>query len=390
VALWETSLKDVALMAIAELNEAGGLLGRPLEAVVVDPASSWPSFADKARALVRDAKVAVTFGCWTSASRKAALPAFEEHGGLLFYPAAYEGQESSFNAFYTGATPNQQATPVVNWLLGARGGLTKRFVLLGTDDAHPRTVNKILRSFLRGKGLGDQDILETYVPSGHVSFETVVASIKKHAAGARTAVVSTVFGDSNAPFYKELGRQGVSPQELPVVALSLDEEDLRGMDRKPLVGHLAVGSYLMTVDKPTNAELRARWQAWVRKNNLPGGDKRVITDAMEATYLGVKLWAQAVRQAKTTAVGAVRQALGNQTILAPSGYVVTMDGRTHHLDKPVFLGRIRPDGLLDVVWKSAGPIRAEVWSQHLPETAKRVANWTYPWVCGGCEKPTFP
>ena len=389
MAISETSLKDVALMAIEELNAAGGLLGRKIEPVVVDPASNWPLFAEKARDLIQNQKVAVTFGCWTSVSRKSVLPVFEELNGLLFYPVQYEGEESSFNVFYTGAAPNQQAIPAVEYLMSKKGGGAKRWVLLGTDYVYPRTTNKILRYFLHSKGVADDDIMEKYTPFSHSDYQTIVADVKKFAAGKRTAVVSTINGDSNVPFYKELGNQGIKAEDIPVVAFSVGEEELRGIDTKPLVGHLAAWNYFMSIDTPENKAFIDKWMAYVAKNKLTGGDKRVTNDPMEATYIGIKMWAHAVEQAKTTQVDAVRQAIGYQKVKAPSGFEIEMDAKNHHLHKPVFIGEVKADGQFHVVWKTEGPIRAQAWSPFIPDSAKKVADWTYPWVCGNCSEPKY-
>ena len=384
MAISETSLKDVALMTIEEINANGGLLGKQIEPVVVDPASDWPLFAEKARELIQKHKVAVTFGCWTSVSRKSVLPVFEEHNGLLFYPVQYEGEESSYNVFYTGAAPNQQAIPAVEYLMSEDGGGAERFVLLGTDYVYPRTTNKILNYFLKSKGVSKKDIMETYTPFGHSDYQTIVADIKKFAAGKRTAVISTINGDSNVPFYKELGNQGLKAEDIPVVAFSVGEEELRGIDTKPLVGHLAAWNYFMSVKTPENDAFIKKWNAYVKKNNLPGGSKRVTNDPMEATYIGIKMWAQAVKQAGTTSIDAVRQALGGQTVQSPSGFEITMDAKNHHLHKPVVIGEIQEDGQFEVVWQTAGPIRAQAWSPFIPESSKKVADWTYPWLCGNC------
>ena len=389
MAISETSLKDVALMTIEEINAAGGVLGKKLEPVVVDPASNWPLFAEKARELIEKHKVAVTFGCWTSVSRKSVLPVFEELDALLFYPVQYEGEECSKNVFYTGAAPNQQAIPAVEYLMSADGGGAKRFVLLGTDYVYPRTTNKILRAFLHSKGVTDADIMETYTPFGHSDYQTIVAEVKKFAAAKPTAVISTINGDSNVPFYKELANQGIKAEDIPVIAFSVGEEELRGIDTAPLVGHLAAWNYFMSMDTPENKAFIAKWKAYVKKNNLPGGDKRVTNDPMEATYIGMHMWAQAVQQAGTTSVAAVRQAMGYQTFKSPSGYVIQMDARNHHLHKPVMIGEVTEDGQFEIVWKTDGPIRAEAWSPFIPDSAKKVADWTYPWVCGNCSKPMF-
>jgi urea transport system substrate-binding protein len=384
MAISETSLKDVALMTIDEINAEGGVLGKKLEPVVVDPASNWPLFAEKARELIQQQKVAVVFGCWTSVSRKSVLPVFEELNGLLFYPVQYEGEESSWNVFYTGAAPNQQAIPAVEYLMSKEGGGAKRWVLLGTDYVYPRTTNKILRAFLKNKKVADSDIMETYTPFGHADYQTIVSQIKTFAAGKPTAVVSTINGDSNVPFYKELGNQGIKATDIPVVAFSVGEEELRGIDTKPLVGQLAAWNYFMSIESPENKAFIAKWKAYVKKNNLPGGDARVTNDPMEATYIGMHMWADAVRQAHTTDVDAVRQAIGFQKFRSPSGFTIQMSAENHHLYKPVYIGEVQADGQFKVVWKTKGPIKAQAWSPFIPDSAKKVADWTYPWACGNC------
>jgi urea transport system substrate-binding protein len=389
MAISETSLKDMALMTIEEINAQGGVLGKKLEPVVVDPASNWPLFAEKARELIQKEKVAAVFGCWTSVSRKSVLPVFEELNGLLFYPVQYEGEESSYNVFYTGAAPNQQAIPAVEYLMGKDGGEAKRFVLLGTDYVYPRTTNKILRYFLNSKGITDADIMETYTPFGHADYQTIVADIKKFAADKRTAVISTINGDSNVPFYKELANQGVKATDIPVIAFSVGEEELRGIDTKPLVGHLAAWNYFMSIDNADNKALIEKWQAYVKKAKLTGGDKRVVNDPMVATYVGIHMWKQAVEQAGTADVNAVRQAVAGQTFKDPSGFEIKMDEKNHHLHKPVFIGEVREDGQFDIVWKTEGPVRAAPWSPYVPDSAKKVADWTYPWACGNCTEAKF-
>jgi urea transport system substrate-binding protein len=389
MAISETSLKDVALMTIDEINGQGGLLGRKLEAVVVDPASDWPLFAEKAKELITREKVAAVFGCWTSVSRKSVLPVFEELNGLLFYPVQYEGEESSWNVFYTGAAPNQQAIPAVEYLMSEKGGGAKRFVLLGTDYVYPRTTNKILQYFLKSKGVAEADIMEKYTPFGHSDYQTIVADIKRFAQGKQTAVISTINGDSNVPFYKELANQGLKAQDIPVVAFSVGEEELRGIDAAPLVGHLAAWNYFMSIDTPENKAFVEKWKAYVKKANLPGGDKRVTNDPMEATYVGMMMWAQAVKQAGTTDINAVRQAIGYQTFRSPSGFNMQMDAKNHHLHKPVYIGEIKADGQFQVVWKTEGPVRAQAWSPFIPDSAKKVADWTYPWACGNCTEPKY-
>ena len=367
MAISETALKNVALMTIEEINAAGGVLGKKLEPVVVDPASNWPLFAEKARQLLSQDKVAVTFGCWTSVSRKSVNPVFKELNGLLFYPVQYEGEELEKNVFYTGAAPNQQAIPAVEYLMSEEGGGAKRWVLLGTDYVYPRTTNKILRAFLHSKGVKDEDIMEEYTPFGHSDYQTIIANIKKFAAaGKKTAVVSTINGDSNVPFYKELGNQGLKATDVPVVAFSVGEEELRGVDTKPLVGHLAAWNYFMSVKNPANAAFIKKYKAWAAANGVPNADTVVTNDPMEATYVGIHMWKQAVEQAKTTDVDAVIDALGGQTVKAPSGFTLTMDKTNHHLHKPVLIGEVRSDGQFSVVWKTDEPIRAQPWSPFIP------------------------
>ncbi len=367
MAISETVLKDVTLMAIEDINAKGGLLGKKLEAVVVDPASNWPLFAEKARQLLTQDKVAVVFGCWTSVSRKSVLPVFEELNGLLFYPVQYEGEELSKNVFYTGAAPNQQAIPAVEYLLSKEGGGAKRIVLLGTDYVYPRTTNKILRSFLHSKGIKDEDIMETYTPFGHSDYQTIVADIKTFSAKGKTAVVSTINGDSNVPFYKELGNAGLKATDVPVVAFSVGEEELRGVDTKPLVGHLAAWNYFMTLKNPANDQFKKDWAAYAKKAKLPNADKPLTNDPMEAAWVGVHMWAQAVTKAKTTDPDKVIVAMAGQTFKAPDGFTIKMDEKNHHLWKPVFIGEVQANGQFNVVWKTPGPIRATPWSPYIPE-----------------------
>lgn len=363
MAISETALKNVALMTIEEINAGGGVLGRKLEPVVVDPASNWPLFAERARQLLAQDKVAAVFGCWTSVSRKSVLPVFKELNGLLFYPVQYEGEELEKNVFYTGAAPNQQAIPAVEYLMSEEEGGAKRFVLLGTDYVYPRTTNKILRAFLKSKGVSDADILEDYTPFGHADYQTIIARIKQFAAeGKKTAVVSTINGDSNVPFYKELGNAGLKATDVPVVAFSVGEEELRGVDTKPLLGHLAAWNYFMSVDNPQNKAFIDKYRAWAKKNAVPNADTVVTNDPMEATYVGLHMWKQAVEKAGSTDVDKVIAAMGGQTFKAPSGFTLTMDATNHHLHKPVLIGEVRADGQFDVVWQTQQPIRAQPWS----------------------------
>ncbi|WP_255680731.1 urea ABC transporter substrate-binding protein [Azonexus sp. R2A61] len=372
MAISETALKETALMTIDEINKAGGVLGKKLEPVVVDPASNWPLFAEKARQLLAQDKVAVTFGCWTSVSRKSVLPVYKELNGLLFYPVQYEGEELEKNVFYTGAAPNQQAIPAVEYLMSKDGGSAKRFVLLGTDYVYPRTTNKILRAFLKSKGVADADIMEEYTPFGHSDYQTIIAKIKKFASeGKKTAVVSTINGDSNVPFYKELGNAGLKATDVPVVAFSVGEEELRGVDTKPLVGHLASWNYFMSIKNPENAKFVKMYKEWAKKQKLPNADKVVTNDPMEATYIGIHMWKQAVEKAKSTDVDKVIAAMGGQSFKAPSGFTVKMDEKNHHLHKPVFIGEVKADGQFNVVWKTPGPVKAAPWSPYIPGNDKK-------------------
>ena len=383
MAISETTLKDTVLMMVDDINKKGGLLGKKVEAVVVDPASNWPLFAEKARELLEKQKVAVVFGCWTSVSRKSVLPVFEQDNGLLFYPVQYEGEESSRNVFYTGAAPNQQAIPAVEYLMSKEGGDVKRWVLEGTDYVYPRTTNKILEAYLKAHGVKDEDILINYTPFGFSDWQTEVAKIKQFgAAGKKTAVVSTINGDANVPFYKELANQGIKAEDIPVVAFSVGEEELAGIDTKNLVGHLAAWNYFQSIKGAENDAFIKMWHSFIKS------DKRVTNDPMEATYLGFKMWTQAVQQAGTTDVNAVRQAMYGQKVKNLTGGVAVMN-TNHHLSKPVLIGEIQGNGQIQTVWRTKDVIRAEAWSSYLPEDKGKTADWTYPWVCGNCTAPKF-
>jgi urea transport system substrate-binding protein len=372
MAISETALKETALMTIDQINKSGGVMGKQLEAVVVDPASNWPLFAEKSRQLLSKDKVDVVFGCWTSVSRKSVLPVFKELNGLLFYPVQYEGEELEKNVFYTGAAPNQQAIPAVEYLMSKDGGSAKRWVLLGTDYVYPRTTNKILRAFLKSKGVADADIMEEYTPFGHSDYQTIIAKIKKFAGeGKKTAVVSTINGDSNVPFYKELGNAGLKASDVPVVAFSVGEEELRGVDTKPLMGHLAAWNYFQSIKNPENAKFIRMYRDWAKKNKLPNAATVVTNDPMEATYIGIHMWKQAVEKAKSTDVDKVIAAMAGQTFKAPSGFVAKMDEKNHHLHKPVFIGEVKGDGQFNVVWKTKGPVRAQPWSPFIPGNDKK-------------------
>src|SRR5271156_5474705 len=382
MAISETILKDLMLMQVAELNANGGLLGKKVEPIVVDPASNWPLFAEKARELISKDKVAAVFGCWTSVSRKSVLPVFEELNGLLYCPLEYEGEEASYNIFYGSSVPDNKAIPAVEYLMSADGGSVKRFVLEGTDYVYPRTSNKIIRAFLTTKGVKDEDIMENYTPFGFSDWQTEVAAIKKFgSSGKKTAVVSTVNGDANVPFYKELGNQGVKATDIPVIAFSVGEEELAGVDTRPLVGHLAAWSYFQSVDTPENKAFIAKWRDYTKN------PKRVTNDPMESAYILFHMWVQAVQQAGSTNVDAVRQAMIGQKVKSPSGFEVVM-GSNHHMAKPVMIGEIRGNGQFDIVYKSkALPPRA--WSPYVEANKGKVADWSWPWVCGGCTAPRY-
>ena len=367
MAISETSLKDTVLMMIDEQNKKGGVLGKKLEAVVVDPASNWPLFAEKAEQLLVKDKVAVVFGCWTSVSRKSVLPVFEKNNGLLFYPVQYEGEESSKNVFYTGAAPNQQAIPAVDYLMKDIG--VKRWVLAGTDYVYPRTTNKILEAYLKSKGVADADIMINYTPFGHSDWQSIVADIKKFGStGKKTAVVSTINGDANVPFYKELGNQKISAEDIPVVAFSVGEEELSGLDTKPLVGHLAAWNYFMSVKSPANTEWITKWHAFTKN------PKRTFNDPMEATLIGFNLWVKAVEKAKSTETDKVGAAIIGLTTPNLTGGTATMLPN-HHLTKPVLIGEIKADGQFDTVWKTAGLVAGDAWSDFLPGSKDIEADW---------------
>jgi urea transport system substrate-binding protein len=374
MAISETTLKDVMLMLIDEQNKKGGINGQMLEAVVVDPASDWPLFAEKARELIEGNGVDVVFGCWTSVSRKSVLPVFEELNSLLFYPVQYEGEESQRNVFYTGAAPNQQAIPAVDYLMENEG--VERWVLAGTDYVYPRTTNKILEAYLQSKGVAPEDIMINYTPFGHSDWQTIVSDIATFgSAGKKTAVVSTINGDANVPFYKELGNQGISAEDIPVVAFSVGEEELAGLDTAPLVGHLAAWNYFMSVDTPENDAFIETWQAFI------GNDERVTNDPMEAHYIGFNMWVEAVEAAGTTDADAVIDSIIGVTVPNLTGGMSTMLPN-HHITKPVLVGEIQDDGQFDVVWETDGLVPGDAWSDHLPESAPLLADWTAPINCG--------
>jgi urea transport system substrate-binding protein len=380
MAISETTLKDVMLMLIEEQNKKGGLLGKKLEAVVVDPASNWPLFAEKARELIQKDKVAAVFGCWTSVSRKSVLPVFEELNGLLFYPVQYEGEESSRNVFYTGAAPNQQAIPAVDYLMDSEG--VKRWVLAGTDYVYPRTTNKILETYLKSKGVAPADIMINYTPFGHSDWQSIVAEIKKFgSAGKKTAIVSTINGDANVPFYKELGNQGVKAKDIPSVAFSVGEEELAGVDTKPLVGHLAAWNYFMSIKNPMNQDFITKWHAFTKN------PKRVTNDPMEAHVIGFNMWVKAVEKAGTTNPDEVIDAIIGVSVPNLSGGYSTMMPN-HHITKPVLIGEIQANGQFDTVWQTPGLVVGDEWSDFLPDSKDLIADWRKPLNCGNFNTKT--
>ena len=380
MAISETTLKDTVLMMIEEQNKKGGLLGKQLESVVVDPASNWPLFAEKTRELITKEKADVIFGCWTSVSRKSVLPVIEELNGLLFYPVQYEGEESSKNVFYTGAAPNQQAIPAVDYLMNDLD--VKRWVLAGTDYVYPRTTNKILEAYLRSKGVAAEDIMINYTPFGHSDWQGIVADIKKFgASGKKTAVVSTINGDANVPFYKELGNQGISSEEIPVIAFSVGEEELSGIATKPLVGHLAAWNYFQSAESDENEAFIKQWQGFIKD------DKRVTNDPMEATYIGFNMWVKAVEKAGTTDVDKVEQAMIGIKTANLTGGIAVMNAN-HHLSKPVLIGEIQDDGQFEIVWETDGLVEGDAWTNFLPDSKDLISDWTDPIKCGNYNTKT--
>ncbi len=379
MAISETTLKDTVLMMIDAQNKKGGLLGKKIVPVVVDPASDWPLFAEKAAQLLEKEKVSVVFGCWTSVSRKSVLPVFEKDNGLLFYPVQYEGEESSKNVIYTGAAPNQQAIPAVDYLMKEVG--VKRWVLEGTDYVYPRTTNKILEAYLLAKGVAPADISINYTPFGFSDWQTRVAAIKTFgSAGKKTAVVSTINGDANVPFYKELGNQKISAEQIPVVAFSVGEEELSGLDTKPLVGELAAWNYFESINTPANKKFIADWHTFIKN------PKRTTNDPMEATYIGFNLWVKAVEKTKSTDPEKVIAALpGTETPNLTGGIAKVLPN--HHITKPVYIGEVKADGQFNVVWKSAGLVPGDAWSDFLPGSKDIEADWV-TLKCGNYNKVT--
>ena len=377
MAISETSLRDVVLMAADEINANGGVLGRKIEPVVVDPASNWPLFAEKAKQLISQDKVAVTFGCWTSVSRKSCLPVFEEYNALLFYPVQYEGEEQSLNVFYTAATPNQQLVPAAKYMIDELG--SKKFYLLGTDYVFPRTANKVLKAYLLAEGVPAKNIIEEYTPFHHQDYQTIVGKIKKFAASGDACVLSTINGDSNVPFYKEFANQGLTSEDCPIMAFSVAEDELRAMDVPPLVGHLACWNYYQSIKSASNRKFVRAFKTYCRDKKLPGGAKRVTDDPIEAAYFGVYVWKAAVEKAKSFEVDKVRQAVYGLKFDAPGG-PKEMHASNQHTLKPVYIGEIRKNGQFKIVNQSKGLVSPDSYSKYLHPDGK------FPAPTGGPKK----
>ncbi len=381
MAISETTLKDTVLMMVEEQNKKGGLLGKKLEAVVVDPASDWPLFAEKARELIEIEGVDIIFGCWTSVSRKSVLPVIEELASVpLFYPVQYEGEESSKYVFYTGAAPNQQAIPAVDYFLEELG--IESFALLGTDYVYPRTTNTILEQYLKDAGIAEEDIFVNYTPFGHSDWQTIVSKVKDlSASGKSVGVISTINGDANVPFYKELANQGISAEDIPVVAFSVGEEELSGLDTGPLVGHLAAWNYFQSAAAAVNDEFVETWKAFI------GDEDRVTNDPMEATYIGFQLWAQAVEAAGSEDYAEWQDDIYGMSVPNLTGGTATMLPN-HHLTKPVLIGEIQADGQFDIVSQTA-EVPGDAWTDFLAASATRISNWEDSEIdCGNYDTET--
>jgi urea transport system substrate-binding protein len=365
MAISETTLKDTMLMLIEKQNAKGGINGEKLVPVVVDPASDWPLFAEKARELLTVQEVDVMFGCWTSVSRKSVLPVIEELNGLLFYPVQYEGEESSKNVFYTGAAPNQQAIPATDYYLEELG--VQKFALLGTDYVYPRTTNKILNQYLIDKGIPASDIFVNYTPFGHSDWSKIVADVVALGAdGKKVGVISTINGDANIGFYKELAAAGISADDIPVVAFSVGEEELSGLDTANLVGHLAAWNYFQSAESDLNDAFIKDWKATM-------GENRVTNDPMEAHVIGFEMYVKAVEKAGTTDVDAVRQAMYGLKVPNLTGGMAEMLPN-HHLAKPVLIGEIQADGQFDIISQTS-EVPGDAWTDYLAESKPLMSDW---------------
>ena len=365
MAISETTLKDTMLMLIEKQNAKGGINGEKLVPVVVDPASDWPLFAEKARELLTVQEVDVMFGCWTSVSRKSVLPVIEELNVILFYPVQYEGEERSKNVFYTGAAPNQQAIPATDYYLEELG--VEKFALLGTDYVYPRTTNKILNQYLIDKGIPASDIFVNYTPFGHSDWSKIVADVVALGAdGKKVGVISTINGDANIGFYKELAAAGISADDIPVVAFSVGEEELSGLDTANLVGHLAAWNYFQSAESDLNDAFIKDWKATM-------GDNRVTNDPMEAHVIGFEMYVKAVEKAGTTDVDAVRKAMYGLKVPNLTGGMAEMLPN-HHLAKPVLIGEIQADGQFDIISQTS-EVPGDAWTDFLAESKPLMSDW---------------
>jgi len=357
MAISEVSLKDAEMMAIEEINAAGGVLGKKIEPIIEDGASDWPTFAEKAKKLLQNDKVATIFGCWTSASRKAVLPVVEANNGLLWYPVQYEGLEASPNIFYTGAAPNQQIVPAVEWLLKNKG---KRFFLLGSDYVFPRTANKIIKAQL--KAMGGEVIGEEYTPLGHTDYSTVINKIK---SAKPDVVFNTLNGDSNVAFFKQLADAGITANDIITLSVSVAEEEIRGIGAANMKGHLVCWNYYQTTDTPEN-------KTFVEKYKAKYGKDRVTDDPIEAAYFQVYLWAEAVKKANSTDVDKVKEAAKGLEFKAPEG-LIRIEGENQHVWKTVRIGEVMENGLIKEIWSTGQPVKPDPYLKSY-EWAKDLVN----------------
>jgi urea transport system substrate-binding protein len=374
MAISEKSVVDAEQLAIKEINESGGVLGKQIEAIVEDGASDWPTFAEKAAKLIDQDQVVTVFGCWTSASRKAVLPVFENKDHMLWYPVQYEGQECSKNIFYTGAAPNQQIEPAVDWLLENKG---KDFFLVGSDYVFPRTANTIIKAQLEAKG--GNTVGEDYIPLGSTEVTPIITKIKA-ALPDGGVIFNSLNGDSNVAFFKQLEGAGITADKYPTMSVSIAEEEVRAIGPEILKGHYAAWNYFQTVDSEASKKFVDAFKAEY-------GDDRVVNDPMEAAYVMVYLWKQAVEQAGTTDLEPVREAALGQTLEAPGG-TYTLENN-HHLSKVVRIGEVRDDGLFEIVYATDGPVVPIPWNQYVAETKGFACDWSDPEKGGKYEDPSL-
>jgi urea transport system substrate-binding protein len=372
MAISETSLHDVELMAIHEINAKGGVLGKKIDPVVVNPASNWDLFAQDANTLIEKDKVKVIFGCWTSVSRKSVLPVVQADHGLLVYPVQYEGEEYSPNIFYIGAVPNQQLIPSVKYLMSKAGGKCKRFFLLGSDYVFPRTANEIMEGYLLSHGVPKSHIKVMYVPLGYTDFQTVVSKIKAFSQAGRACVLSTLNGSSNVPFYTEFANQGLTAESCPIMAYSIAEDELRSMDTTKLVGHYACWNYFQSLRSKANKKFVHDFKMWCMSNHLPGGMNRVTDDPIDCAYVGVYLWAAACEKAKSFNPMKVAKAMIGLKMMTPGGMVKV--AKNHNLFKPVYVGKILANGQFRIVWRSKGWVKPVAFSPYIKVAMKDMGK----------------